>query len=163
VTDNNTNGVWGDSPGVTEQLSAVLSGTNPATAQFDAANVAFGYGTGHRCAAQAATTFYQYPCVLGTLPVEVAKDNTIHAYRWTAWPGNISSVQIGLVARSQRAGTGSYTAADLSIPALLNRSAQGPATFEAWYAALQPKGHKRIALTTTVRPVNMAITSLYWD
>ena len=49
------------------------------------------------------------------------------------------------------------------IPALLNRTVQGPATYATFYSATNPAGHKRITVRTTVRPVNMAIQSLFWN
>ena len=166
VTDSNTNGIWADDPAnaTPEQLSYPLTGTNPATAQFNAANAALGYGSGQKCTGSAATAFYQYPCLLGTLPVEDSIGNSIHAYRWTAWPGNIASVQVGLIARAtsqQQADVA--TTEEKIIPALLNRPAQGPAAYAAFYQALNPSGHKRLTINTTIRPVNMALQQLFWN
>jgi type II secretory pathway pseudopilin PulG len=166
VKDSDANGIWGDDPakGSAEQLSSPLNAGNPATAQFDAANSALGYGTGQKCTNSAATAFYQYPCILGTLPVEDSKSNSIHAYRWISWPGNISSVQVGLVARAPvQQATAEQTNEEQVIPALLNRPAQGPSTYATFYNAMNPSGHKRVTVRTTVRPVNMAIQSLFWN
>lgn len=166
VKDSDANGIWGDDPakGSAEQLSSPLNAGNPATAQFNAANSALGYGTGQKCTNAAGTAFYQYPCILGTLPVEDSKANSIHAYRWTSWPGNISTVQIGLVARAPvQQALEDRTNEENVIPALLNRPAQGPATYATFYNATNPAGHKRITVRTSVRPANMAIQSLFWN
>ena len=164
VTDSNANGVWGDDPGNTtaEQLSYPLTAGNPATAQFTAANSALGYGTGQKCTGSAGTSFYQYPCLLGTLPVEDSTANSIHAYRWTAWPGNIAGVQVGLVARAPVQQLTGATTEEQTIPAVLNRPAQA-GTYTTFYQALNPSGHKRVTVLTTVRPVNIALQSLFWN
>lgn len=166
VDGNDKNGVWGDDPTKTtpEQLSEPLTAGNPATAQFAAANSAHGFGPGLNCVGSASTKFYQYPCLLDTLPVEDSQASTIHGYRWIAWPGNIATVQVGVIARAPIADPPDTTAADQNvIPALFNRPAQGPATFAAFYNAMSPLGHKRVTAITSVRPVNMAVRNLYWN
>jgi hypothetical protein len=163
----NANGVWGDSVGNREQLSSPLSAGNPATAQFNAANSALGYGTGQKCTTTAGTAFYQYPCILGTLPVEDSVGNSIHAYRWTSWPGNIASVQLGIIARAAaQSPPDARSTEEVTLPALLNRGLQdgtAASPYSAFYTGINPAGHKRITVLTTVRPANMALQTLFWN
>lgn len=167
VKDSNANGVWGDDPAAAaaEQLTEpVFTGAgNVPTAQFDAANAALFAGAGQRCTASASNPFFQYPCILGTSPVEVSQANNIHAYRWTAWPGNITQVLVGLVARGPVAELSQAGSDDLRIPLLLDRPAQESGAYGPWYAAMIPAGRKRIVLFSGVRPVNMSITRLFWN
>lgn len=165
VTDSNRNGVWGDEPGRTEQLSAPLIAGNPATAQFSAANATIpGAGGGIRCTSFAQYPPYQYPCLWGIAPVETSQGNTIHAYRWIAWPGNIASVQVGIIARtSQSTLAGAATTDAFQIPALLNRSTFRSGAYPPFYASMNPDGFKRVVTLTSVRPVNMSTVTLFWN
>jgi hypothetical protein len=165
VTDSNKNGVWGDESGVREQLSEPLTAGNPATAQFNAANVAAGAGTGLTCTTFATgNVLYQYPCMWGITPVENSKSNTIHAYRAIAWPGNIASVKLGLIARGPAASTPSESTTDtLNIPALLNRPKLNKGAYTAFYTAIKPDGFKRVVTLNSIRPVNMASIALFWN
>jgi hypothetical protein len=168
VKDTNVNGIWGDDPaaGAAEQLTGpVFAGSgNVPTAQFDAANAALFAGTGQNCTGFAANPFYQYPCLLGTPPVETSRSNNIHAYRWTAWPGNVSQVLVGVIARSPTFESAELVTADeRTIPALLNRPAANAPGYTAWYSATVPTGHKRVVIRTGVRPVNIALSRLFWN
>jgi prepilin-type N-terminal cleavage/methylation domain-containing protein len=166
VTDSNTNGIWGDDPGNAEQLTEpVYTGAgNTPTAQFNAANTALYSGVNQSCTGYAGVTFYQYPCLFGTSPVETSHLNNIHAYRWTAWPGNISQVQIAVVGMGAVIEEVSQQSLDeMNMTALLNRSALSAPTYNAWYLSLLPKGRKRVIVQTAVRPTNMALASLFWN
>lgn len=165
VTDSNTNGIWGDDPGIREQLSEPLVAGNPATAQFNSANATIpGAGTGLRCDTLAANTFFQYPCLWGIAPVETSQTNSIHAYRWPAWPGNIASVKVGIIARTPSASAPSDRTTDtLNIPVLLNRPQLNTAAYPAFYSALNPDGFKRMVMLSSVRPVNMSAVALFWN
>lgn len=165
VTDNNNNGVWGDNPfsSNVEQLSAILNSGTTALAQFTAANSALGYGPGQKCTGSSSIAQYQYPCILGTAPVEVSPSNSIHAYRWTAWPGNIAHVQIGLIARAAVSELPSQVTQDENILPTLGNRPQQTSTFSTWYSAIKPAGHKRVVLRTAVRPVNMALQAMFWN
>jgi prepilin-type N-terminal cleavage/methylation domain-containing protein len=165
VTDSNRNGVWGDDLTIREQLSEPLVSGNPATAQFNSANLTIpGAGTGLRCTTFASSGLYQYPCLWGITPVEASQTNTIHAYRWTAWPGNIASVKIGIVARSAVASAGVEATTDtFNIPALLNRPQLNRGSYPAFYAATNPDGFKRVVILSNVRPVNMSTVALFWN
>jgi prepilin-type N-terminal cleavage/methylation domain-containing protein len=165
VTDTNTNGVWGDDPGKLEQLAEPLIAGNPATAQFNSANATIpGAGTGLKCTTFATNNFYQYPCLWGIQPVETSQSNSIHAYRWTAWPGNITSVKVGIIGRTPNpSGISDRTLDTLNIPALLNRPQLNTAAYPAFYTALNPDGFKRMVTLSNVRPVNMATAALFWN
>jgi hypothetical protein len=165
VTDSNRNGVWGDDPGTREQLSEPLVAGNPATAQFTSANSTIpGAGSGLRCNTYASNNLYQYPCLWGVSPVETSQGNSIHAYRWTAWPGNISSVRVGIIARTPLASVGSEATTDtFNIPALLNRPRFNSGSYSAFYAATKPDGFKRVVTLSGIRPVNMATIALFWN
>jgi hypothetical protein len=168
VKDNDTNGVWGDTSGQQEQLTEpVYTGAgNVPTAQFTAANTALYSGINQSCTSYAGILFYQYPCIFGTTPVETSRLNNIHAYRWTAWPGNISQVQIAII------GTGAsieeaaaQTSDEQDLPQLLNRPALAAPGYgaNAWYTSLLPQGRKRVIAWTGVRPANMSLASLFWN
>ena len=166
VTDSGGNGIWGDAPGVAEQLTEpVFAGSgNAPTAQFTAANAALFSGVNQACTSYASAAFYQYPCLFGTAPVETSRQNNIHAYRWTAWPGNISQVQIGLIGMGAVIEDQSTQSADEEqLPILLNRSALASPAYNAWYAAISPRARKRVIVQGGVRPANIALSSLYWN
>lgn len=166
VKDSNTNGIWGDDPGQLEQLTEpVYTGAgNIPTTQFNAANTALYSGVNQTCTGYAGILFYQYPCIFGTTPVETSHLNNIHAYRWTAWPGNISQVQIAVVGMGAVIEEVSQQSLDeMNMTALLNRSALTAPTYNAWYLSLLPKGRKRVIVQTAVRPTNMALASLFWN
>jgi hypothetical protein len=168
VKDSDANGIWGDDPAAAaaEQMTGLVfagSGNVP-TAQFDAANAALFAGTGQNCTGFATNPFYQYPCLLGTPPVETSRSNNIHAYRWTAWPGNISQVLVGVVARSPTFEAPELVTVDeRTIPALLNRPAANAPGYPTWYSDTVPTGHKRVVIRTGVRPVNIALSRLFWN
>jgi prepilin-type N-terminal cleavage/methylation domain-containing protein len=165
VTDSNHNGVWGDDLATREQLAEPLIAGNPATAQFTAANLTIpGSGTGLRCTTFAGSGLYQYPCLWGITPVEASQSNSIHAYRWTAWPGNVASVKIGIIARSAVASAGAEATTDtFNIPALLNRPRLNRGSYPPFYAATNPDGFKRIVILSNVRPANMSTVALFWN
>jgi len=167
VVDSNTNGIWGDDPGRLEQLTEPVypgAGNTPTT-QFNAANAALYNNQPQTCASCcAAITFYQYPCLFGTSPVETSAGSTIQAYRWAAWPGNISQVLIAVIGTSNVPEELSQQSSDeKDLPVLLNRSALTAPAFNAWYLSLLPQGRKRVVVQTGVRPTNMAIASLFWN
>lgn len=171
LKDSNANGVWGDDAAATspEQLTEpVYPGAgNIPTAQFDSANSALFAGSGQRCTGQTTNPFFQYPCILGTVPTEHSTANNIHAYRWAAWTGNIAQVLIGVVARGARQDA--QTSGSLAIPALFNRRQQSP-PFSAYYKAMQVAGstpaavsRRRMVFVTGVRPVNMSLSGQFWN
>jgi hypothetical protein len=168
VGDANTNGVWGDGPvGTAEQLTElVFTAGTTLNAQWTAANAALGLVSPARqdCTGFAGAGFYQFPCLFGTRPVEASNLSVIHAYRWTAWPGNISQVQIGIVGMGPIIEEASnQTADELNLPALLNRSPLTAPAYNAWYLAIKPAGRKRVIVQSGVRPTNMALASPYWN
>jgi prepilin-type N-terminal cleavage/methylation domain-containing protein len=166
VVDSDTNGIWGDTPGTAEQLTEpVYAGAgNAPTAQFNAANTALFSGVNQACTSYAGAPFYQYPCIFGTSPVETSPQNNIHAYRWTAWPGNISYVLIGIVGMGpviEDRSTQSNDSRDLAV--LLNRGALTAPAYNTWYASVAPLGRKRVIVQGGVRPANIAISSPFWN
>ena len=165
VADSNTNGVWGDDPGQAEQLTEpVFNGSgNTPTAQFNAANTALFSGVNQACTSYASLAFYQYPCLFGTTPVETSKANNIYAYRWTAWPGNISQVQIALVGMGSIIEQSSISGDELDLPVLLNRTALTAPAYNAWYLSILPGARKRVIVQSGVRPTNIALASPYWN
>jgi prepilin-type N-terminal cleavage/methylation domain-containing protein len=165
VTDSNQNGVWGDDPGAAEQLTAVVVSSTGPGLQFATINTDRFGGIAQTCSAYSAYGPYNYPCVFGIAPIETSKAATIHPYRWPAWPGNIANVQVGLVARSPTIDPPSQRTPDEgSIPAILNRAAVSAAsTSTSWYSPTLPAGRKRTVLRTSVRPVNMSLTRLFWN
>jgi hypothetical protein len=165
VTDSNRNGVWGDDPSTREQLAEPLNAGNPATAQFTSANSTIpGAGSGVRCGTLATNGLYQYPCLWGIAPVETSPSNSIHAYRWIAWPGNIASISVGIIARSPVASAAAESTIDtLKLPALLNRPQFNKGSYPAFYSATNPDGFKRVVTLSSVRPVNMAGVALFWN
>lgn len=166
VKDSDANGVWGDDPtaAAAEQLTEpVYTGAgNVPTAQFDAANSALFAGVGQRCTGSASNGLYQYPCLFGLTTVEASSANNIHAYRWPAWPGNISEVFIGVVARAPVIELNPQSI-DFTIPALLNRPAASAPSYTPWYLPTNPGGRRRESLLTSVRPANMAISRMFWN
>jgi prepilin-type N-terminal cleavage/methylation domain-containing protein len=168
VTDSDTNGIWGDDASNTsrEQLTEpVFAGAgNTATAQFNAANTALFASGAQSCTAFAGVAFYQYPCLFGTTPVETSSGNNIFAYRWTAWTGNISQVQIGLIAQGPVIEENAqHTTDEKDLPPLFNRPALAYPAYNAWYASIKSGGRKRVIVRTGVRPVNMAASAPYWN
>jgi type IV pilus assembly protein PilW len=168
--DSNQNGIWGDDvgtdggTGVQEQLSELLTAGSPAALTFALANSTFQGGALAPCAPYASQTLYQYPCLWGLTATETAKANSIPAYRWTAWPGNISNVKLGIIARAAAASApGDRTSETLLIPALFNRPQQNSGAYASFYAATQPDGFKRVVTLSSVRPVNMSTIAPFWN
>lgn len=166
VVDSNQNGVWGDDPGAAgpEELSDDQTNNAVTKAQLAAANVALG-GKSYACTAYSTLAAYNYPCLFGTTPVDNVVGSTIHAYRWMAWPGNVSLVGVGFVVR-EHVRDAAPLADAASIPPMFNRAglaANSVAASAAWYAALRPAGHKRFVVTTGIRPSNIALSSPYWN
>lgn len=176
MTDSNTNGVWGDDPAATtgEQLTALVYAGAPttlsngirvadATTQFGAANTALFAGVGQKCSSSTANPNLQYPCVLGSNPVENSTANNIFAYRWPAWTGNISEVLIGVVGRAPVADSQDVATDQTRLEPLLNRPLQKAGSYAAWYSATLPAGRKTATLLTGVRPVNLAVNRMFWN
>jgi prepilin-type N-terminal cleavage/methylation domain-containing protein len=164
VKDTNADGVWGNDPGRVEQLTelATVAGTVP-NQGFASATATLQGGTPYLCSSYATIGFFNYPCLYGVPPVESSSTNNIHAYRWVAWSGGITQVLLGMVARSPGQDAAEVTRSENgTIPALFNRTA-ATAPFPAWYAAIAPAGHRRVVMTTSIHPTNMAALVPYWN
>jgi prepilin-type N-terminal cleavage/methylation domain-containing protein len=163
VIDSNADGVWGNDPGRVEQLSELaLVANNSAQRGFAAVNSTFPSGA-LNCQSYASIGFYNYPCLWGILPVENSPSNDVHAYRWVAWSGGITGAIVSIVARSPGIDSADVISSDENtLPAVLNRPASS-APFPAWYAAIAPAGHKRVTVSTSVRPPNLAAYQPHWN
>lgn len=155
--DSDADGIWGEAAAAEQLTADAATGGTTAQQTFAAATTAIG-GTQYSCTGQAAITRYQYPCIYGTTPVEDAAGSVVHAYRWTAWTGNISVVSLALSARSAMRDEQLNAPVNAVVPALFNR----PATATGWYASTRPAQRRRMTMVTSVRPADMSVSRPSW-
>jgi len=165
--DNNTNGIWGDTPGVAEQLTGNAAATAPynLASSFTAANTAIGVGAGGAPCFNSALAPYRLPCLFDKATLEVSRVN-VHPYRWTAWTGNIAEVRINIVSRSTQsvAKTTDLSARSVDIrylSPLENRAQIDLSTAPGWYASTNPIAYVHSYFSGAVRPVNVATSGIF--
>lgn len=174
MLDSNADGVWGNTSGVSEQLTANSAATTPygLAATLTAANTAAGATSSGAACLNVSLAAFNYPCVMDKASLELSS-NLVHPYRWLPWTGNIAAVRLGVIARSASAtaqGTqnvaGTATSA-LSfdahyLPALENR-AQTDISLSATgaYATMKPGQYQHSVYAGAVRAANLSTNGLY--
>ena len=167
MLDNNANGIWGETPGVQEQLTGNSAATAPynLSGAFTAANLVLGVGaTGAPCF-NASLMPFRAPCLFDKATLEVSRAN-VHPYRWTPWTGNISEVRINLVARSSEASaktTGQNTgSSDIHyLSALENRPRVDLQAAPGWYGNTNAVNFVHSYFSGAVRTVNAVSSGIF--
>lgn|GEM_PF-6287227 len=167
IFDNNNNGIWGDTPGVVEQLTGNPAATAPynLASSFTAANAVIGVGTGGAPCFNSALVPYRLPCLFDKATLEVSRVN-VHPYRWTAWTGNITEVRINIVSRSTQSVAKTTDLSSRSVDIrylspLENRARVDLASAAGWYGNTNAVSFVHSYFSGAVRPVNVASSGIF--
>lgn len=163
--DNDSNGIWGDTDGVTEQLTAnTASSTYGLDAAVAAARSAIGSAAmGAPCYNSSLAPFRE-PCLFDKASLE-SSGSAAHAYRWLPWTGNVVGVRLSVVSRSisptHAATEASKASPDVrTLPRLENRSLIPLDTAPGVYGS-DAIGFQHNTFSGLVRPINLASSGLF--
>ncbi len=167
ILDSNANGIWGEAPGVVEQLTANTAAAAPynLAGAFTAANAVLGVGTTGAPCFNSSLMPYRLPCLFDKATLEVARTN-VHPYRWTPWTGNITEVRLNIVARSTKAVGKTTNIAATSkdihyLSALENRAQVDLQATPGWYGNTKAINFTHSYFSGAVRPVNVASSGTF--